>query len=400
MARVYATTVDGTVFSLSAGADLQDAIAALRSRGRSRGDAGAALTATARVNGRTVRRGYKIRNGDVLTPVLATTLNSGAWVATDSADDDGAAGLIGRRLGGRGRRGGMDLEGLASSEWQSLPVPWPWSLVGSSAAEDSISWLREAEAKHGAVAVLAFATWLALFSLGEVSMETEPLTSLYAPVPAAAWALQGGAVALAEAYALQVSTSALIRNEARRRAAASSAAAGEAADTAASVDGGGVGGEGGATTQGATAGGGASATVRAAAVPSGSSFGDDFKRGFNLADPPMWSYGFVEMLSAMRMRGDDLRSTASLFLGRFAMAVMAILALHADVKHGLLHEFLERGGEAELNPPAVTLVQTSPPPKMEERARDSGLDIDDYGSASLATDILLQDFDERDFGPN
>ena len=58
---------------------------------------------------------------------------------------------------------------------------------------------------------LALANWLALAAMGEVSLATEPLASLYLQLPSMTWALQFGAVGLAEASALHSSTSAVIR---------------------------------------------------------------------------------------------------------------------------------------------------------------------------------------------
>ena len=148
-----------------------------------------------------MRKGYKIRNGDVLTPLQVTGLNSLAWVAPPSAPGKSSKKLA-QRLGV------SDVDEFP--DWGSLPVPWPWSLLQDEEA-DTMSWFLEAEAKHGAVAALALANWLALASLGEVSLDTEPLGSLYLPLPQATWCLQGGAVALAEASALQSSTSAFLR---------------------------------------------------------------------------------------------------------------------------------------------------------------------------------------------
>ena len=150
------------------------------------------------MNGRTVRQSYKIQNGDAFVPLRSTSLNSRWWVS-------GAGG------GGRGQSAVGAAAEIEAPDWVSLPVPWPWSLVGSDASEDAGSWLLEAEAKHGAIATLALANWVALASLGEVSFGTEPFASLAEPLPAFVWLLQGGAVALAEASALQMETSAVLR---------------------------------------------------------------------------------------------------------------------------------------------------------------------------------------------
>jgi len=41
-----------------------------------------------------------------------------------------------------------------------LPVPWPWSLIEESAGSGSSDWYREAEVKHGAVAILAAVSYI------------------------------------------------------------------------------------------------------------------------------------------------------------------------------------------------------------------------------------------------
>jgi hypothetical protein len=61
--RVYVTTNSGTVLSLRAGADLQVALDALKLRGLPH----EAAATTARVNGRTVRREYKLPSMHALT---------------------------------------------------------------------------------------------------------------------------------------------------------------------------------------------------------------------------------------------------------------------------------------------------------------------------------------------
>ena len=94
-------------------------------RERSGQPAGAGPT-TARVNGRTVRARYKIQNGDVLTPLQVTGLNSLAWVAPRG---EGGGGRGGKKTG---VRAGSASE-FEAVDLRSLPVPWPWSLVGSDA---------------------------------------------------------------------------------------------------------------------------------------------------------------------------------------------------------------------------------------------------------------------------
>ena len=59
--------------------------------------------------------------------------------------------------------------------------------------------------------MLALTNWIALFITGEVSLQSDPLGSLYLPRPAISWALQLGAIALAESYLLQQSTNYVIR---------------------------------------------------------------------------------------------------------------------------------------------------------------------------------------------
>ena len=153
--RVYVTTNSGTVLSLRAGADLQVALEALRLRGLPH----EAAATTARVNGRTVRREYKLRNGDVLMPLATTTLNSYAWVATGTGSTAESS-TYGEAVKGA-YAWGEAAEALATAP---TPVPYPWSLVGSRRAEDALSWLREAEKKHGSVASLALANWCVLYT--------------------------------------------------------------------------------------------------------------------------------------------------------------------------------------------------------------------------------------------
>ena len=383
--RVYATTMDGTVLSLRAGADLQEALAALRARS---GTPGGGPT-TARVNGRTVRRGYKIQNGDVLTPLQVTGLNSLAWVApfgSERAERSSSAAAGGKA--GSAAVGGTGSAVTDGVDWSSLPVPWPWSLVGSNAAEDSMSWLIEAEAKHGAVAAVALANWLALASLGEVSLAADPLAALSQTLPAATWALQGGAVALAEASALHSSTSALIRANERKRRADSAAATSSAAAVA---------GEAAVAGGDALAATPEVANVTSASVPVAASselaagegkledsFESGFLRGFEIAAPQfVWSVGFVETLNSLRQAQVLSAERWRLWLGRCAMLSMACLALHADVTHGLIHSFLD------VDDAATTLTATPPTPPADETPTSTDLNVAFTGS--LASDVTLQD---------
>ena len=223
--RVYATTSDGRILSLRAGADLSEALQAWRdeqaeeaaeaeaeaeaaaAREEEEADGGVGLSvglrglsaprevATAMVNGRTVRLDYKIRNGDILTLQDSAPLTSGAFSMrgrdADAADDEGGGALD-----------GGEEDGFAAA-------PWPWSLVGSNAVEDNYAWYAEAEWKHGRIALLALANWLALCAAGQVGLDSEPLTSLANPVPAALWSIQAGGVALSEARNFQLSVDAV-----------------------------------------------------------------------------------------------------------------------------------------------------------------------------------------------
>jgi hypothetical protein len=97
--RVYVTTNSGTVLSLRAGADLQVALDALKLRGLPN----EAAATTARVNGRTVRREYKLPCMHALTtaprsPKLGTArVQAAQRRRPDAARHDGAQ-LV--RLGG------------------------------------------------------------------------------------------------------------------------------------------------------------------------------------------------------------------------------------------------------------------------------------------------------------
>ena len=153
-----------------------------------------------RWSGRTVRLDYKIRNGDILTLQDSAPLTSGAFSMrgrdADAADDEGIDALD-----------GGEEDGFAAA-------PWPWSLVGSNAVEDNYAWYAEAEWKHGRIALLALANWLALCAAGQVGLDSEPLTSLANPVPAALWSIQAGGVALSEARNFQLSVDAVAAGDA------------------------------------------------------------------------------------------------------------------------------------------------------------------------------------------
>jgi hypothetical protein len=90
--RVYVTTNSGTVLSLRAGADLQVALDALKLRGLPH----EAAATTARVNGRTVRREYKLPSMHALTtaprsPKLGTArVQAAQRRRPDAARHDGA----------------------------------------------------------------------------------------------------------------------------------------------------------------------------------------------------------------------------------------------------------------------------------------------------------------------
>ena len=80
--------------------------------------------------------------------------------------------------------------------------------------------------------------------------------------------------------------------------------------------------------------------------------------------------------------------------GRVAMLLMACLALHADIEHGILHDFIEGvGGDSvkELNSAATTLAPPTPPERdlaqlpIEVEAAAEGL------FENLVSDVVLQD---------
>ena len=62
-----------------------------------------------------VRHGYKIQNGDVLTPLRTTTLNSDSWLGARNAS----------LVVGASARGTMpSTTPETAPAWQSLPVPY------------------------------------------------------------------------------------------------------------------------------------------------------------------------------------------------------------------------------------------------------------------------------------
>jgi len=338
--RVYVTTSGGEVLSLRAGADLQEAVRALEQKNTD----GSTVVATALVNGRTVRRGYKICNGDVLTPLRNSVLNSEAWITQDAQP--------------------RQEDYFSGAAMPLLPMPWPWSLVGSNDENDLLSWYLEAERKHGQIAVLALANWIALACAGEISLLSEPLGSLYLPRSGMTWALQFGSIALAEAYFLQRRTTYAIRH-AQDEAAATSA--GEEVD------------EEGAHAHEALG----PEPWSLPSVPL--SVASDPSLGAAVPDEAPIGAIFPGTLAKNRLllaegapRVGDIRRIM-LWMGRIAMVVMAGLALHADSEHGILHDFLQVGI------PDITVAA----PMLD-------MDVDDVeavppSTAPLFTDVMLQD---------
>lgn len=73
----------------------------------------------------------------------------------------------------------------------------------------------------------------------------------------------------------------------------------------------------------------------------------------------------------------DIRALL-LRMGRVAMVVMAGLALHADGKHGIIHDFLQVGiSEAQVVDPLVLSRPT--------------VEVQPGMPAPLCTDVILQD---------
>eukprot|EP00316_Scyphosphaera_apsteinii_P008087 CAMPEP_0119320374 /NCGR_PEP_ID=MMETSP1333-20130426/52259_1 /TAXON_ID=418940 /ORGANISM="Scyphosphaera apsteinii, Strain RCC1455" /LENGTH=833 /DNA_ID=CAMNT_0007327081 /DNA_START=127 /DNA_END=2628 /DNA_ORIENTATION=+ len=301
----------GLVLSLPAGANLQDALSALATHQTTYSAEHTQRCGTALVNGRTVRREYAIRNGDVLTPIKRPTLNSRTWLAVS------------------------DLTKLAAPNEQPLVVcddqlapPWPWSLVGSMASEDGRAdgtpeWYVESEQKHGTVSVLALANWIMLLLMGETSLDAEPLASLTHPVPAICWAAQFGAIALVEARNLQSATSLAIIQ---------ATAATDAATT--------------------------------------------FKRREPSFEPDLVVWPRIRAIG--------------LWVGRCAMLVITVLALYADAREGLLHQF------AQIN--ELTLPSEAPRKEAHHKATSSRISpMEAYlldsmlTSGNLVNDIFLLD---------
>ena len=187
-----------------------------------------------------------------------------------------------------------------------------------------------ARAHHGARSPLPHRCALSL--LGEVSLAAEPLSSLSRPLPSMAWALQGGAVALVEAWTLHTATSALIRAVPGVAARPPDATpTGTAADDATST------GTGSSPTDDAWA-----------------SVSRDFWVGFAAAAPPVplriadaWEKLLcaleVEKALSTALVGCSSPAFLGLLIGRVAMVLITALALHADVQFGILHDVFSRG---------------------------------------------------------
>ena len=339
--KVYALVRSGDggdggsqVLALQAGARLEDALRVLRAR-RSGGESLAPL-ATATVNGRTVRRGYRIQHGDVLALVPSARLNSATWLEgggtswRDADEGGGATGGLGDAPG-RGGGGGGRFGGRRGAD--SSSIPWPWSLIDDPASSSSGEWYREAEVKHSAIAVLALANWLLLWALGETSPAAEPLSSPSTPLGAIAWGSQFSAVALLEASVLHVSTSQAIARLARE-----------------GMDEEDEGEEGAADWR---------------SLPR-------WLRFLPPADDPasVAVYALSERLRPL-----------SLWLGRVSMLSLAALALRADASSGLLHEFLERPGQ----PPAAELLREA---REGERGEEASGPFD--AAASMYSDAAIE----------
>ena len=152
--RVFVTSDDGVVVSLSAGVSVEEALRTLDATRRRRGQPVArVISASARlsravVNGRSVRESYVVRNGDVLGDE-----SQSLWLEPSSLEDEAA----------RGSRveeeAGADAGVTPDTRYWVARVPYPWSLLQSDAREDRLAWEAEAERKHGNVALLAGTTW-------------------------------------------------------------------------------------------------------------------------------------------------------------------------------------------------------------------------------------------------
>jgi hypothetical protein len=225
-----------------------------------------------------------------------------------------------------------------------------------------------------------------------VSLAAEPLSSLSRPLPSMAWALQGGAVALVEAWTLHTATSALIRAVPGVAARPPDATpTGTAADDATST------GTGSSPTDDAWA-----------------SVSRDFWVGFAAAAPPVplriadaWEKLLcaleVEKALSTALVGCSSPAFLGLLIGRVAMVLITALALHADVQFGILHDVFSRGNmpltarerRAErpvrpgaLAPPAPT---TAPSAALGAEMDLERLAAEESFRDSLASDLVLQD---------
>ena len=198
---VFCTSTDGLVIPLGNGSSVEDAMRSLHRLRRERGLA--AIDGSPRregvrlvrafVNGRSVRRSYVIRNGDVLsTPERATwdtrrTRRPSERQRDSGSIDEGTA--------------GEDAQYSQNTQYWAARVPWPWSLIQSDELSDRRAWNVEAERKHGNVAVTAASTWLWLLALGWVTPDTAPLAGL-SGLSGVCWAMQFGTFGLFEARSL------------------------------------------------------------------------------------------------------------------------------------------------------------------------------------------------------
>lgn len=278
---------------------------------------------TALVNGRTVRMGTKINNGDVLSCVSSSSLNSGSWVGRGAEKD-----------------GQEEADEVSPGEEAAPLMPWPWSLVGSANTEDTVAWYVEAERKHGRVAFLALINWLALASSGQVSLSSEPLGSLAIPVASYVWALQAGGIAVYESLQLDYATSEVLHAEQS----------------------------------------------------------DGAPREDPLALQPFAALNAIDNLPAY-----ELLLLIQLWLGRASMVAMLGLALNADQRFGLLHDF-ETGIGSQLPRYQPELTVSDDRRKEEARlaASSPGETLEDVaalfptGYQSLAGDVVLQDIRRAD----
>jgi hypothetical protein len=193
--RVLATGDDGTVISLPAGASAEEALRSLRDARAKRGGAegaaerpvDAARHSHPVVNGRVVKAGYRMRNGDVLGSMqLWRKARRGAAAGAHEQIEAQAAGDAGES---------------ADTRYWAGRMPWPWSLIQSDYSKDVLSWKSEAERKHGNVAILSAMTWLWLLALGWVHVEAPPVAELHGIV-ALSWVMQFGTFSLFEARSL------------------------------------------------------------------------------------------------------------------------------------------------------------------------------------------------------